>query len=284
MERLTRRDWDSLAICAAVFAISLGVTLQYFSSAFPEASIEFRLDRKTSVPVAERLLTAQHIDTTGMKHTAVFDSDDNAKIFLERTLGPHEGKRRLQARRAFMVLAPPLVPSAAGGGSTTSTSRRRARSSPTTGASPKIARCHPSTRRPGIFAAEAFLARAGARATDLQLVSAERATPAPSVAAHLHVGVEVDSSRRGAVSLYGNGRRQRHRRLRPTRAGARAVAAFVRSAAIEKQSGGEHRSLVFLVVATMLAALAVFFASPAFAAATWPSAFSSASARLRSSS
>ena len=86
-ERLSRRDWVFLAICAAVFGASLYVVLNWFSAAFPEASIEFRYDRGASRPLAEGVLADLRIDTRGLKHTATFDSDNLAKIFLERSLG-----------------------------------------------------------------------------------------------------------------------------------------------------------------------------------------------------
>src|SRR2546423_4433011 len=86
-ERFTRADWRLLAICAAIVAVSLFVVFRWFSAAFPEASIDFRYDRASSLRVAEPLLAGQHIDVRGMKHTATFDSDDNARIFLERSLG-----------------------------------------------------------------------------------------------------------------------------------------------------------------------------------------------------
>ncbi|MCU1349563.1 MAG: Abortive infection protein [Acidobacteria bacterium] len=85
--RLDGRDWTFLLVCGAVAAASLLVILRYFASAFPEASIEFRYDRGSSRPIAERVLAAQHIDVRSLKHTAVFDADNNAKIFLERSLG-----------------------------------------------------------------------------------------------------------------------------------------------------------------------------------------------------
>src|SRR4029077_19917708 len=37
--------------------------------------------------IADRVLAAQHIDTRGLKHSATFDSDDEARIFLERSVG-----------------------------------------------------------------------------------------------------------------------------------------------------------------------------------------------------
>jgi membrane protease YdiL (CAAX protease family) len=87
MEKLSRRDWTFLAICVAVFAISLAVVLTNFSRAFPEASIEFRYDRSASRTLAERVLRGERIDPSSLRHTAVFDADDAAKIFLERNLG-----------------------------------------------------------------------------------------------------------------------------------------------------------------------------------------------------
>ncbi|MBV9495006.1 MAG: CPBP family intramembrane metalloprotease [Acidobacteria bacterium] len=85
--RLTRSDWTLIAVCVAVAAGSIFIVSNWFSAAFPEAAIEFRYDRGTSRPIAERVLTAQHLDAAPMKHTATFDDDDTAKIFLERSLG-----------------------------------------------------------------------------------------------------------------------------------------------------------------------------------------------------
>jgi membrane protease YdiL (CAAX protease family) len=87
MERLTRRDWIFLAICIAVFAASLAIAMTYFTRAFPEASIEFKYDRGASRSLAERVLQGERIDTSAAHHTAVFDADEPAKIFLERSLG-----------------------------------------------------------------------------------------------------------------------------------------------------------------------------------------------------
>jgi membrane protease YdiL (CAAX protease family) len=86
-ERLTRRDWTLIAVCAAIAAVSLFVIFRWFNAAFPEASIEFRYDRKASMPLAESVLARQGLDPRGMKHTAIFDGDGTAKIFLERSVG-----------------------------------------------------------------------------------------------------------------------------------------------------------------------------------------------------
>src|SRR5262245_11651175 len=86
-ERLNRGDWLFLATCAGVVAVALFVVFNWFSEAFPEASIDFRYDRASSLRVAQPLLAAQRIDLGGMKHTATFSTDDSARIFLERSLG-----------------------------------------------------------------------------------------------------------------------------------------------------------------------------------------------------
>jgi len=86
-QRLSRPDWRLIAICIAVVLAALAIIVRYFDAAFPQSAIEFRFDRNSSAPIAERLLRAQHLDITGMKHAARFDSDDTARIFLERSLG-----------------------------------------------------------------------------------------------------------------------------------------------------------------------------------------------------
>ena len=48
-ERLNRADWLFLAVCAAVVAVALFVVFNWFTAAFPEASIDFRYDRASSL-------------------------------------------------------------------------------------------------------------------------------------------------------------------------------------------------------------------------------------------
>ncbi|HEX7190647.1 MAG TPA: CPBP family intramembrane glutamic endopeptidase, partial [Thermoanaerobaculia bacterium] len=87
MDRLNRRDWLFIAVCVALFAITLGIALTNFTRAFPEASIDFKVDRDKSRVVAEQVLQREQIAFAGMRNTASFETDDAAKIFLERTLG-----------------------------------------------------------------------------------------------------------------------------------------------------------------------------------------------------
>lgn len=83
-----------LAICALVFAVSLTIVLLKFDEAFPEASIEFDVDRRESESVARDLLARLRIPQ-GARHAAEFSWDDQAKIFLERSVSEGERERLL---------------------------------------------------------------------------------------------------------------------------------------------------------------------------------------------
>jgi membrane protease YdiL (CAAX protease family) len=85
--RLSARDWRFIAFCLVLAAIGTAVAARYFGNAFPEASIDFRYDRDTSRAIAVQTLQTQGISVVGMKHAVRFDSDEAARVFLERTLG-----------------------------------------------------------------------------------------------------------------------------------------------------------------------------------------------------
>ena len=91
--RLSQDDWLTIAICVAVVLASVAIIIRYFDAAFPQAAIEFKVDRNTSQPIAERPLRERGIDVRAMKHAARFDSDDEARIFLERSLGLEAANR-----------------------------------------------------------------------------------------------------------------------------------------------------------------------------------------------
>ncbi|HEX6095706.1 MAG TPA: CPBP family intramembrane glutamic endopeptidase [Thermoanaerobaculia bacterium] len=96
MQRLSRKDWTLIAICLAVAAGCVAIVARSFQTAFPEASIDFKVDRNSSRPIAEKLLAAQRVDVRGMKHAVRFDADSQARIFLERTLGLEQAQRVLK--------------------------------------------------------------------------------------------------------------------------------------------------------------------------------------------
>jgi membrane protease YdiL (CAAX protease family) len=85
--KLTSSDRKTLGIAALVAAISLGIGVKYFWRAFPEAAIEFRVNRDDSAPIAQKFLAERGIHVQSYRHAAVFDYDDAAKVYLERTQG-----------------------------------------------------------------------------------------------------------------------------------------------------------------------------------------------------
>lgn len=95
-QRFAAGDWRFLAICIAVFAVSLTLVIRYFSKAFPEASIDFRYTRESSRNVAETFLAAQRVDVAKQKHAVRFDSDETARIFLERSIGLERANRTMR--------------------------------------------------------------------------------------------------------------------------------------------------------------------------------------------
>ncbi len=85
--KLTSENYKIIVAAGLVSAISLAVSVKYFWRAFPEASIEFRVNRDDSEPLAHKFLTERGIKVEGYRHAAIFDFDDDAKVYLERTQG-----------------------------------------------------------------------------------------------------------------------------------------------------------------------------------------------------
>ena len=85
--KLTSTEHKIIAIVVLVAALSLGVGAKYFWRAFPEASIDFRVNRDDSAPIAEKFLAERGVRVEGYRHAAVFDFDDAAKVYVERTQG-----------------------------------------------------------------------------------------------------------------------------------------------------------------------------------------------------
>ena len=86
-DRLNTRDHRFVLICLILCAVCLWIGFRYFYRAFPEASIEFRFTKDTSLPVAEGFLSAQGFSLPDYRHASVFRFNDEAKVFLERELG-----------------------------------------------------------------------------------------------------------------------------------------------------------------------------------------------------
>ena len=95
LEKLDRKDLRLIVVCAVVAVVSLFVGVRYFFKAFPEAQIEFKTTKKSSLPIARTFLAGLDLPTTGYRHASIFGFDDDAKTFLERELGAEESGKLL---------------------------------------------------------------------------------------------------------------------------------------------------------------------------------------------
>jgi membrane protease YdiL (CAAX protease family) len=85
--KLTSKQYRTIGIVIAVAAASLAIGVKYFWRAFPEAAIEFRVNRADSEPIASKFAAARGAKLAGYRHAAIFDYDGQAKVYLERTQG-----------------------------------------------------------------------------------------------------------------------------------------------------------------------------------------------------
>jgi membrane protease YdiL (CAAX protease family) len=86
-ERLGPGDRRFVLACVGITLACGAVALRYFGRAFPEASIQFTVNRSQSEGVAIGFLAAAGGVPGGAKHAVVFHYDDDTKTYLERQLG-----------------------------------------------------------------------------------------------------------------------------------------------------------------------------------------------------
>jgi hypothetical protein len=87
MERFNRNDLRFLAACLITILAGAAVTLGLFRRAFPEASIEFRVNREEARAVAERLLKERGRDVSRHRFAGRFNVLEEPKVYLEKELG-----------------------------------------------------------------------------------------------------------------------------------------------------------------------------------------------------
>lgn len=94
--RLNRKDLRFIAVCLALLLGGLIVSVRYFHRAFPEASIDFRLNRPQSQRVADDFLRNLNLSPPAdYRHAARFGYDGTAKTYLEKELGVEKAQRYL---------------------------------------------------------------------------------------------------------------------------------------------------------------------------------------------
>ncbi len=85
--KLNSSDKKIITLAVIVAAASLLFAVRYFSRAFPEASLTLKVNRGESQNIAGQFLAARGFNVAGYKHAAMFNYDDTAKLYLERSLG-----------------------------------------------------------------------------------------------------------------------------------------------------------------------------------------------------
>ncbi len=87
MEKFDRRDTRFVAVCLLIIATGAAVTATLFRRAFPEAAIEFRVNRTQARTLAEKFLAERGRRLSGSHFAGRFDVEEEPKVYLERELG-----------------------------------------------------------------------------------------------------------------------------------------------------------------------------------------------------
>jgi membrane protease YdiL (CAAX protease family) len=86
-ERFTAKDYRFLAVCAVLLAGATWFSLRNFYRAFPEASIDFHVNRAQGEAIAAQFLASRGYATEAYRRASSFTYDEDSKTFLERELG-----------------------------------------------------------------------------------------------------------------------------------------------------------------------------------------------------
>jgi hypothetical protein len=93
IERFDRKDVRFIAVCLLVIAAGAAITAALFRRAFPEAAIEFRVNRAQARTLAEKFLAERGRSVSGTRFAARFEVDEEPKVYLERELGLEKASR-----------------------------------------------------------------------------------------------------------------------------------------------------------------------------------------------
>jgi membrane protease YdiL (CAAX protease family) len=97
-ERFTGADYRFLAICAVLLAGATWFSVRNFYRAFPEASIDFRVNRAQGETIASQFLTSRGFATEAYRRASSFTYDDETKTFLEREVGLEKANQLMGSR------------------------------------------------------------------------------------------------------------------------------------------------------------------------------------------
>src|SRR5580658_3966014 len=97
-ERLEGADYRYILVCLVLLGGAVWFSAGNFYRAFPEASIDFRVNREQAEQRAQEFLAAQGYQLAGYRDASSFDYDDDAKTFLEREAGLEKANQLMGTR------------------------------------------------------------------------------------------------------------------------------------------------------------------------------------------
>jgi len=97
-DKLQASDYRFILTCLVLFCAAAWYSTHNFYRAFPEASIDFRVNRDGGRLLAERFLATQNYNLAGYRQASRFDFDDTAKTFIEREAGLEQANRLMGSR------------------------------------------------------------------------------------------------------------------------------------------------------------------------------------------
>ncbi len=92
-----RGDWVAIALVLAAVAGSVAFVRQAYRAAFPQASLELKLDSAQIRERAEAYLKSRGLSTDRFRNITVFDPDDDSRLFLEREVGLEQANRLMRS-------------------------------------------------------------------------------------------------------------------------------------------------------------------------------------------
>src|SRR5262249_60731091 len=93
MEKLDRKDIRFIAVCLTTIIAGILITAALYRRAFPEASIEFRVNRGQARVLAEKFLSERGRNSAGHRFAWRFGVEEEPKVYLERELGLEKASR-----------------------------------------------------------------------------------------------------------------------------------------------------------------------------------------------
>jgi MFS family permease len=86
-DRLTGSEKRALLLWVAAAILGVLFAYKYFFQAFPEASVNLQVTREQAIERAQSFIQSLSEDVSSYRSSAIFDVDDDAKVYLERQLG-----------------------------------------------------------------------------------------------------------------------------------------------------------------------------------------------------